>query len=138
MKVILLDIVIKNILDRLTLKFWWMLRSCVKQCEKTGCVGERCFSCCEFSPDGCPENAPFYMPIYLWWQQSNCRSNCRHHCIYAREKERAELGHEPFKYRNKWASQSLYGVQVSCLGCFTKTSMNSGFHVKSLLQCIIV
>lgn len=103
--------------NRLTFHFWWMLRACVTQCENTGCVGERCFSCCEFSPDDSSVNGPCYMPVYLWWKQTNCRGNCRSHCIYAREKERAELGQGPVKYHGKWVSQSHYGVQVSCLVC---------------------
>ncbi|KAL8461947.1 hypothetical protein ACS0TY_033146 [Phlomoides rotata] len=105
-----------------------LYRTCVKQCEKIGCVGERCFSCCEFSPDDSSVNAPCYMPLYLWWKRSNCRSNCRSHCMYAREIERAELDQGPVKYHGKWASQSLYGLQEPISVAFSALNLLINLH----------
>lgn len=84
------------------------------QCEKSGCVGEKCFQHCKFSSDGKPIDGPWYMqePLYLRWKQWDCRSDCRYHCMLAREEERDKLGDKPVKYHGKWPFQRVYGIQV--------------------------
>lgn len=84
------------------------------QCEKSGCVGEKCFQHCKFSSDGKPIDGPWYMqePLYLRWKQWDCRSDCRYHCMLAREEEREKLGDKPVKYHGKWPFQRVYGIQV--------------------------
>lgn len=69
----------------------WTFRACSVQCQRTGCVGARCFSCCD---SGSPLDGSWYniQYLYFWWNQWDCQSNCRYHCMLYREKERAELG----------------------------------------------
>lgn len=92
----------------------YCFRSCVEQCEKSGCVGSKCFQHCKFSSDGKPIDGPWYMqePLYLRWKQWDCRSDCRYHCMLAREEEREKLGDKPVKYHGKWPFQRVYGIQV--------------------------
>ncbi|KAK6115448.1 hypothetical protein DH2020_007717 [Rehmannia glutinosa] len=107
-----------------------LYRSCLKQCEKTGCVGERCFSHCKFSSDDSSLDSPWYMqqPLYLWWKQWDCQSDCRYHCMFDREKERAELGQWPVKYNGKWPFQRLYGVQEPLSVAFSALNFAMHFH----------
>jgi hypothetical protein len=86
----------------------------VEQCEKTACVGEKCFQHCKFSSDGKSIDGPWYLqePLYLRWKQWDCRSDCRYHCMLAREDEREQLGHKPVKYHGKWPFWRVYGIQV--------------------------
>ncbi|XP_048229262.1 uncharacterized protein LOC8272619 isoform X2 [Ricinus communis] len=95
--------------------------ACVGQCEKSGCVGQRCFSHCKFSSDGVSIDGPWYMqePLYLRWKQWDCESDCRYHCMLDREKEREALGHGPVKYHGKWPFNRVYGIQFSGLGILT-------------------
>jgi hypothetical protein len=90
-------------------------RACVEQCEKTGCVGEKCFQHCKFSSDGKPVGGPWYLqePLYLQWKQWDCRSDCQYHCMLVREEEREKLGGKPVKYHGKWPFHRAYGFQVS-------------------------
>ncbi|KAF5803965.1 hypothetical protein HanRHA438_Chr06g0286841 [Helianthus annuus] len=57
-------------------------RSCLNDCEITGCVGEICFPHCNFSSDGASVDGPWYMQelLYLRWKQWDCHSNCKYHC----------------------------------------------------------
>ncbi|PKI35780.1 hypothetical protein CRG98_043815, partial [Punica granatum] len=88
-------------------------RSCVGQCEKSGCVGDICFQHCKFSSDGKPIDGPWYMqePLYLRWKQWDCQSDCRYHCMLAREEEREKLGSKPVKYHGKWPFIRVFGIQ---------------------------
>ncbi|KAK4431538.1 Post-GPI attachment to proteins factor 3 [Sesamum alatum] len=88
-------------------------RACVEQCEKTGCVGDKCFQHCNFSSEGNPIDGPWYLqePLYLQWKQWDCRSDCRYHCMISREEERQKLGHKPVKYHGKWPFKRSYGIQ---------------------------
>lgn len=92
-------------------------RVCVQQCEKSGCVGDKCFQHCNFSSGGNPIDGPWYLqePLYLKWKQWDCRSDCRYHCMLAREEERQKLGLKPVKYHGKWPFQRVYGIQVFIL-----------------------
>ncbi|KAE9462532.1 hypothetical protein C3L33_05565, partial [Rhododendron williamsianum] len=93
-------------------------RVCTEQCEKTGCVGERCFANCKVPSDGASLDGPWYMqePLYLQWKHWDCQSDCRYHCMVDREKEKAALGHGPVKYHGKWPFVRVYGIQdlVNC------------------------
>ncbi|XP_050387875.1 uncharacterized protein LOC126804141 [Argentina anserina] len=88
-------------------------RSCVEQCQKSGCVGEKCFQHCKFSSDGKPIDGPWYIeePLYLRWKQWDCQTDCRYHCMVAREEERGKLGEKPMKYHGKWPFHRVYGIQ---------------------------
>lgn len=101
-------------------------RACVLQCEKTGCVGDKCFQHCNFSSDGNPIDGPWYLqePLYIQWKQWDCRSDCRYHCMLSREEERQELGYKPVKYHGKWPFKRISGIQVKrqcnlCRKCFS-------------------
>ncbi|XP_022892186.1 post-GPI attachment to proteins factor 3 isoform X1 [Olea europaea var. sylvestris] len=107
-----------------------LYRDCVGQCEKTGCVGERCFPHCKFSSDGSSLDGPWYMqePLYLRWKQWDCQSDCRYHCMLDREKERAELGYRPFKYHGKWPFRRLYGFQEPVSVALSALNLSMHFH----------
>ncbi|KAL6546988.1 hypothetical protein OROMI_022709 [Orobanche minor] len=96
------------------------IESCAEQCEKTGCVGERCFSRCTSSSDD--------SSLYLWWKQLDCRSDCRYHCMLDREKVRAELGQGPIKYHGKWPLRHLYGFQEPLSILFSALNLVMHFH----------
>lgn len=89
-------------------------RGCVGECERTGCVGETCFTPCKFLLDGSSTNGPWFMqePLYLRWKQWDCKSDCRYYCMIKREKERAAVNQGPVKYHGKWPFQRLFGFQV--------------------------
>ncbi|PIN05297.1 putative membrane protein [Handroanthus impetiginosus] len=107
-----------------------LYRACVKQCEKTGCAGERCFSHCKFTSDGSSLDGPWYMqePLYLWWKQSTCQSDCRYHCMLEREKERAEHGQASVKYHGKWPIRRLCGFQEPASAAFSALNLAMHFH----------
>lgn len=89
-------------------------RTCVEQCEKTGCVGNKCFQHCNFSSDGNPIDGPWYLqePLYMRWKQWDCRSDCRYECMLSREEERRKLGNKPTKYHGRWPLRRIYVIQV--------------------------
>ncbi|XP_059666668.1 uncharacterized protein LOC132312344 [Cornus florida] len=107
-----------------------LYRSCVEQCEKTGCVGERCFPHCNFSLDGASPNGPWYMqePLYLQWKQWDCQSDCRYYCMVNREKEKAAVGHGPVKYHGKWPFKRVYGIQEPASVAFSALNLAMHFH----------
>ncbi|XP_075489270.1 uncharacterized protein LOC142528096 isoform X2 [Primulina tabacum] len=107
-----------------------LYRACVGQCEKTGCIGERCFSHCKFSSDGHSLDGPWYMqePLYIRWKQWDCQSDCRYHCMIDRETERAELGQGPVKYHGKWPFQRLFGFQEPVSVAFSALNLAMHFH----------
>ncbi|CAN1180613.1 Post-GPI attachment to proteins factor 3 [Linum perenne] len=88
-------------------------KSCVEECQTTGCVGKNCFQHCKFSSDGKPIDGPWYLqePLYQRWKQWDCRSDCQYHCMIVREDERLELGHGPVKYHGRWPFHRVYGIQ---------------------------
>ena len=90
------------------------IRSCVKQCEEIGCVGEKCFPKCKFSSDGVPVDHPQNMleTLYVQWKKGVCQSDCQYHCMLDREKERESLNYDPVKYYGKWPFRRIYGMQV--------------------------
>ncbi|KAL5746226.1 hypothetical protein ACOSP7_027372 [Xanthoceras sorbifolium] len=105
-------------------------RACMEQCERTGCVGDKCFQHCKFSSDGKPVDGPWYMqePLYLRWKQWDCRSDCRYHCMLAREEEREKGGDKPVKYHGRWPFRRVYGIQEPVTVALSALSLAIQFH----------
>uniref|UniRef100_A0A251U167 Post-GPI attachment to proteins factor 3 n=2 Tax=Helianthus annuus TaxID=4232 RepID=A0A251U167_HELAN len=105
-------------------------RSCLNDCEITGCVGEICFPHCNFSSDGASVDGPWYMqePLYLRWKQWDCHSDCRYHCMVNREKDRAASGYEPVKYHGKWPFKRVFGIQEPASVAFSALNLAMHFH----------
>ncbi|XVF12426.1 hypothetical protein REPUB_Repub08aG0117400 [Reevesia pubescens] len=105
-------------------------KACLEECEKSGCVGERCFQHCKFSSDGKPIDGPWYLqePLYQKWKQWDCRSDCRYYCMIAREEQREKLGHKPIKYHGKWPFRRVYGIQEPVAVAFSALSLAMQFH----------
>ncbi|XP_031108840.1 post-GPI attachment to proteins factor 3-like [Ipomoea triloba] len=103
---------------------------CVQQCEKSGCVGVKCFQHCNFSSGGNPIDGPWYLqePLYLKWKQWDCLSDCRYHCMLAREEERQKLGLKPVKYHGKWPFQRVYGIQEPVSVALSALNLAIQFH----------
>ncbi|KAJ0809417.1 hypothetical protein HanPI659440_Chr01g0014621 [Helianthus annuus] len=77
------------------------IRSCLNDCEITGCVGEICFPHCNFSSDSASVN---------------------------REKDRAASGYEPVKYHGKWPFKRVFGIQVPASVAFYALNLAMHFH----------
>ncbi|KAK0606917.1 hypothetical protein LWI29_006258 [Acer saccharum] len=107
-----------------------LYRACVGQCEKTGCVGERCFPHCKFSSDGVSVDGPWYMqePLYMRWKQWDCQSDCRYNCMVERENQREALGDGPVKYHGKWPFKRVYGIQEPASVVFSALNLVMHFH----------
>ncbi|KAL7108448.1 hypothetical protein ACP275_06G112900 [Erythranthe tilingii] len=107
-----------------------LYQSCVKQCEKTGCVESKCFKHCNFSSNGDSINGPWYLqePLYVQWKQWGCLSDCRYHCMLSREEKRQKIGHEPEKYHGKWPFKRLYGVQEPVSVALSAVNLAVQFH----------
>ncbi|GAV61823.1 Per1 domain-containing protein [Cephalotus follicularis] len=105
-------------------------KDCLEQCEKSGCVGEKCFQHCQFSSDGKPLDGPWYLqePLYLRWKQWDCQSDCRYHCMLAREEEREKLGDKPVKYHGKWPFWRVYGIQEPVSVALSTLNLAMQFH----------
>lgn len=105
-------------------------KTCVKQCEKIGCIQNVCFNNCGFSPDKNPAEGPWYLhePLYLRWKEWDCRSDCRYHCMLSREKERAILGHKPIKYHEKWPFHRVFGIQEPVSVALSMLNLGLIFH----------
>lgn len=105
-------------------------RACVKQCEETGCVGQKCFPHCKFSSDGASIDGPWYMqePLYLQWKKWDCLSDCRYNCMVDREIKRDALGHGPVKYHGKWPFIRVYGIQEPASVAFSVLNLAMHFH----------
>ncbi|KAF7153035.1 hypothetical protein RHSIM_Rhsim01G0023500 [Rhododendron simsii] len=105
-------------------------RVCTEQCEKTGCVGERCFANCRVPSDGASLDGPWYMqePLYVQWKHWDCQSDCRYHCMEDREKEKAALGHGPVKYHGKWPFVRVYGIQEPVSVALSALNLAMHFH----------
>lgn len=104
-------------------------KACIEQCEKTGCVGGKCFQHCNFS-DGHHIDGPWYLqePLYQRWKRWDCQTDCRYHCMLAREKERKELGYKPVKYHGKWPFRRVYGIQEPVSVALSVLNLAIQFH----------
>lgn len=105
-------------------------RSCIGECEKTGCVKEICFPNCKFPADDASLEGRWYMqePLYLRWKQWDCQSDCRYFCMIDREKDRAAFDHAPVKYHGKWPFKRLYGIQEPASVAFSALNLAMHFH----------
>lgn len=105
-------------------------RVCLEECEKTGCVGKRCFQHCKFSSDGKPIDGPWYLqePLYQKWKQWDCQTDCRYYCMLSREEEREKLGHKPVKYEGKWPLRRVYGIQEPVSVALSTLNLAMQFH----------
>ncbi|XP_039002617.1 post-GPI attachment to proteins factor 3-like [Hibiscus syriacus] len=107
-----------------------LYRACVAECEKTGCVGGRCFPQCKFPSDDVANDSPWYMqePLYLKWKQWDCQSDCRYNCMVDREKEREAVGNGPVKYHGKWPFKRVVGIQEPASVAFSALNLAMHFH----------
>ncbi|KAF8412737.1 hypothetical protein HHK36_000706 [Tetracentron sinense] len=107
-----------------------LYKACVEQCEKTGCVGDRCFQRCRFSSDGISVDGPWYMqePLYMRWKQWDCQSDCRYQCMLDREKERETLSDGPVKYHGKWPLRRIFGFQEPVSVALSAFNLAMQFH----------
>ncbi|KAM5586709.1 post-GPI attachment to proteins factor 3 [Rosa sericea] len=105
-------------------------RSCLQQCEETGCVAQRCFPHCNFSSGGVSVDGPWFLqePLYLQWKQWDCQSDCRYYCMVDREKEREAAGYGPVKYHGKWPFKRVYGIQEPASVAFSALNLAMHFH----------
>ncbi|KAK4350806.1 hypothetical protein RND71_030119 [Anisodus tanguticus] len=105
-------------------------RACVDQCEKTGCVGDKCSQRCNFTSVGSPIDGPWYLqePLYLRWKQWDCLSDCRYHCMLSREDERKKVGLKPVKYHGKWPFQRVNGIQEPVSVALSALNLAVQFH----------
>ncbi|KAB2071845.1 hypothetical protein ERO13_A08G233000v2 [Gossypium hirsutum] len=111
-------------------------RSCLAECEETGCVGDQCFRHCNFPSNGVLVDGPWYMkePLYLKWKQWECESDCRYACMIDREKEREERGEEPIKYHGKWPFKRVLGIQEPASVAFS--ALNLAMHLHGWLSFV--
>ncbi|XP_013616081.1 PREDICTED: post-GPI attachment to proteins factor 3-like [Brassica oleracea var. oleracea] len=108
-----------------------LYKSCVDQCQKTGCVGDTCFHQCKFfSADGKANDGPWYMqePLYLRWKQWDCQSDCQYECMMTREEERKRDGEKPTKYFGNWPLKHVYGIQEPVSAAFAALDLAIQFH----------
>ncbi|KAG9136564.1 hypothetical protein Leryth_014400 [Lithospermum erythrorhizon] len=105
-------------------------KSCVTECESSGCVGKTCFANCKYSSDGSSVEGLWYLrePLYLRWKQWDCQSNCRYHCMLEREKHREAQGLGPVKYHGKWPFQRIYGFQEPASVALSALNLAMHFH----------
>ncbi|XP_044468230.1 post-GPI attachment to proteins factor 3-like [Mangifera indica] len=105
-------------------------KACVEECEKTGCVGAKCFQHCNFSSDGKPMGGPWYLqePLYIRWKQWDCSSDCRYQCMLVREEEREKVGDKPVKYHGKWPFRRVYGIQEPVSVAVSALNLSIQFH----------
>ncbi len=109
--------------------FWWWRyfhRSCVENCEKSGCIEDSCFNSCKFpvdsDPDGVDQSStmsldPTYEtflkePLYLRWKKWDCTSECRYQCMVQEEMKRESAAQLPVKYHGKWPFIRIFSLQV--------------------------
>ncbi|KAJ8753435.1 hypothetical protein K2173_019834 [Erythroxylum novogranatense] len=104
-------------------------RACFGECQRTGCVGELCFSHCNWS-EGISSGGSWYMqePLYIRWKLLGCIGECRYHCMVDREKARQEHGHGPVKYHGKWPFKRVLGIQEPVSVAFSALNLAMHFH----------
>ncbi|OIT31354.1 hypothetical protein A4A49_13346 [Nicotiana attenuata] len=108
-----------------------LYRACISQCEKTGCVGETCFTQCKYSVDGSFSDSQ-KEPLYRQLTQTDCSNDCKYHCMLQREKERAALGFGPVKYHGKWPFKRVFGLQEPIAVAFS--AFNLAMHIQGWLS----
>ncbi|EPS57354.1 hypothetical protein M569_17464 [Genlisea aurea] len=105
-------------------------RGCVEECEKTGCVGEKCLHPCKASLDGNTVDVSWHLkePLYIRWKQWDCLSHCRYQCMLTREESRKKLGQEPDKYHGKWPFKRIFDIQEPASVAFSAMNLAVQFH----------
>ncbi|KAH8962997.1 hypothetical protein BDL97_05G129700 [Sphagnum fallax] len=100
-------------------------KSCVENCEKSGCIEDSCFNSCKFpvdnDPDGVDQSStmsldPTYEtflkePLYLRWKKWDCTSECRYQCMVQEEMKRESAAQLPVKYHGKWPFIRIFSLQ---------------------------
>ncbi|KAI3894821.1 hypothetical protein MKX03_014927 [Papaver bracteatum] len=96
-----------------------LYKTCVEQCNNTGCVGENCFQHRRFSSDGASADGKWYMqePLYLRWKQWDCQ-----------KRKRENLGKAPVKYHGKWPFKRVFGIQEPVSVAFSAFNLAMQFH----------
>lgn len=107
-----------------------LYRSCVENCEKTGCVEKTCFKYCKLPVNGASVEGAWFMqePLYLRWKEWDCKSDCRYHCMVKREADRESLGQKPVKYHGKWPFKRVFGFQEPVSVAFSVFNLSLQFH----------
>ncbi|KAF8663191.1 hypothetical protein HU200_055793 [Digitaria exilis] len=79
-------------------------RTCVKECQTTGIIGESIISHCQNKENDTSVGGSWYNQeqVYMQWKQLSCMTDCRYFCMMQREGERQSLGLTPVKYHGKW------------------------------------
>lgn len=90
------------------------IRCCVKQCEESGCFGERCFPNYKISSDKVHVGHLWdkLEPFYVRWKKMDCQNECQYRCMLDREKQRESLNEDPIKYHGRWPFKHIYGIKV--------------------------
>ncbi|PQQ06817.1 post-GPI attachment to proteins factor 3-like [Prunus yedoensis var. nudiflora] len=105
-------------------------KSCVVQCEKSGCVGENMLYNCKFYLDG-----------NLLMVHGTCKNRfiCAGNngtaavtagttaCLLGRKRER-NYGDKPVKYHGKWPFQRVYGIQEPVAVALSALNLAMQFH----------
>ena len=88
-------------------------RTCVENCEKSGCINDTCYTSCQAAVNGDDkEEKPKSKCPYDDWIQWDCTNECKYQCMIIRETERREIGQVPVKYHGKWPIVRMLGLQV--------------------------
>ncbi|XP_024976346.1 post-GPI attachment to proteins factor 3-like [Cynara cardunculus var. scolymus] len=105
-------------------------KNCLGECEKSGCVGKRCFPHCTFSSDGASLDFPWYTqePSYMRWKQWDCQSDCRYYCMLNSDRVRSSFGHGIVKYHSKWPFKRVFGIQQPASVAFSALNLAMHFH----------
>ncbi|KAK7324354.1 hypothetical protein VNO77_27887 [Canavalia gladiata] len=105
-------------------------RNCVRQCEETGCLGEKCFPNCKFVLDETPVGHPWDMlePFYTKWKKQECQGDCQYNCMVDREKEREILKEGPVKYHGKWPFKRICEIQEPASVVYSVLNLALHFH----------
>jgi len=112
-----------------SLFFWSTFRTCVRECQTTGIIGENVISHCQSKENDTSVGGSWYNQeqIYIQWKQLNCRTDCRYFCMMQREGERQSLGLSPVKYHGKWPFLRVSVFQV-CLVLTRSRVWNNYFY----------
>lgn len=108
----LLQLTIKSLWK--SLFCWSTFRTCVRECQTTGIIGENVISHCQSKENETSVGDSWYNQeqIYMQWKQLDCMTNCRYFCMMQREGERQSLGLSPVKYHGKWPFLRVSVFQV--------------------------
>lgn len=106
--------------------------NCVKKCQETGCLNDKCFSGCKLAVNGGSSELSKKKCPYDTWIEWNCASECRYQCMLVEEKKRMEDGQPPVKYHGKWPFKRALGLQEPLSVAFSLA--NLAVHAQGLLS----